>query len=166
MSVTAPVSIRRSLRADDIGAIVALHDRVYRGEYDRNDAFLAAVAGAMERAVAAGWPSIRGAVWLVEVEGRVEGSLALTDEGDGVGQVRWVVLAPELRGRGRMRSLVAELVAEARAQGLTRLELDTYSELTSAARIYRSVGFRVVAERRREDWGPAITYQHYVLDLT
>jgi len=38
MSVTAPVSIRRSLRDGDVDAIVALHERVYRPEYARNRA--------------------------------------------------------------------------------------------------------------------------------
>ena len=165
MSVTSAVSIRRSLRAGDATAIVALHDRVYRSEYDRNGAFVDAVAATLEQAVAAGWPESGGAVWLVELDGHVAGSIGLTDEGDGVGYVRWVVLAAELRGRGLIRPLVSELVAEARAQGMTRLELDTFSALTAAARIYRGVGFRVVSDRERDDWGPTITYQHYELEL-
>jgi RimJ/RimL family protein N-acetyltransferase len=163
--VTAPVSIRRALRGGDVEAIVALHDRVYRSEYARNDTFVAAVAAALERAVAGGWPAAGGAVWLVEHEGAVAGSLALTDEGDGVGYVRWVVLVPEVRGRGLMRSMLTELLEEARAAGMSRLALDTFSALTAAAHVYRSVGFRVITEREREDWGPTITYQHYELRL-
>jgi ribosomal protein S18 acetylase RimI-like enzyme len=166
MQVTAPVSIRRSLRDGDGDAIVALHDRVYRAEYERNDAFVAAVAAAVDRAVVAGWPRAGGAVWLVELEGVVAGSVALTDEGDRVGHVRWVVFAPELRGRGLGRKLVAELIAEARSAGMARLQLDTFSALKAAAHLYRSVGFRVLDERERDDWGPTITYQHYELRLS
>jgi len=166
MTVTSPpVSIRRTLSDGDTDAIVALHDRVYRAEYARNDAFVAAVAAALERARAAGWPDRRGAVRIVELDGAVAGSIGLTDEGGGVGYIRWVVLAPELRGRGLMRTLVAELIAEARAAGIARLELDTFSDLTAAARIYREAGFEVVSDRERDDWGPTITYQHYELPL-
>ena len=45
------------------------------------------------------------------------------------------------------------------------------SELTlsltqrEAAHLYRSVGFTVVWERSRDDWGPPITYQGYELRL-
>lgn len=165
MSVTLPSSIRRDLREGDVEAIVALHRLVYRSEYARNDAFLAAVAAALERAVLRGWPATGGGVWLVERDGALVGSLALTDEGDGVGYIRWVVVAPEVRGHGLMRTMLDAALEEARAAGMTRVALDTYSALTAAAHVYRSVGFRVTSERDRDDWGPTISYQHYELDL-
>jgi GNAT superfamily N-acetyltransferase len=165
--VSDPVTIRRSFRRGDATAVAGLHDRVYRGEHARNEAFVAAVFGTVVAAVARGWPHHGGSVWLLddESEERLSGSLGLTDEGAGIGRVRWFVLAPELRGRGLGRSLINELIREARTQGLTRLELDTFSALAAAAHIYRSVGFRVVTARGRDDWGPRIVYQRYVLDL-
>ena len=48
---------------------------------------------------------------------------------------------------------------------MRRLTLDTFSELRSAAAIYRDLGFRVVGEERTDMWGPAIVYQHYELEL-
>jgi hypothetical protein len=61
--------------------------------------------------------------------------------------------------------MITEAVAEARRLGFERLELDTFGALTTAAAIYRSVGFRLVSEERTEMWGPPIAYQHYVADL-
>ncbi len=165
MSVTSPISIRRTFGDGDADAIVALHDRVYRAEYERNDEFVAAVARKLAAACAAGWPHDAGAVWLVEHEREVAGSLGLTDEGGGVGCVRWFAFAPEVRGHGLGRTLVDELLAHARAAGFRRLELDTFSALTTAARIYRGAGFLVTSASEREDWGPTITYQHYELKL-
>jgi ribosomal protein S18 acetylase RimI-like enzyme len=164
MSVSA-ITVRRTLRDWDVEAIVDLHDRVYRGEYGRNDVFVAAVERKLHAARAAGWPELGGAVWLVEHEGKVAGSVAFTDEGDGAGWVRWVVFAPEVRGQGLGRALIGELIDEARAQGLKRLELETFSDLTTAARIYRRAGFLVTWARERDDWGPTITYQHYEMPL-
>ena len=149
----------------DADAIVALHDLVYRAEYDRNDEFVAAVGRKVAAARAAGWPELGGAVWLVERDGAVAGSLGLTHEGDRVGWVRWFVLAPEVRGHGLGRRLVAELIHTAQVQRIARLELETFSALTAAARIYRDAGFEVTWERERDDWGPTITYQHYELAL-
>jgi GNAT superfamily N-acetyltransferase len=91
--------------------------------------------------------------------------VALTDEGDGVGSLRWVLLAPELRGAGLGRRLVGEAVDRARALGMHRVELYTFSALRTAARIYREAGFRVVNSYERSDWGPTITYQEYALEL-
>jgi GNAT superfamily N-acetyltransferase len=156
--------IRRELRDGDADAIVELHRRVYGAEYGMNDAFVAGVRRTVQEAVFAGWPERSGAVWLVEQEGEVRGSLALTDEGDEVGRVRLFVLDPALRGRGLGALLLGQLLARARADGLRKLELETFGALTVAARLYLAAGFRVVWERERLDWGPPVTYQRYELE--
>jgi GNAT superfamily N-acetyltransferase len=175
--VTDEVVIRRELRAGDPEAIAELHRRLYQPEFGMNDEFVAGVAAGISEAVARGWPTSGGAVWLVERAGELAGSLALTVEpatragegaeatGAGRGRVRWFVLDRSLRGRGLGRGLLAELLALARAAGLAELELETFSALAVAARIYRGAGFRVVSEREREDWGRPITYQRYELQL-
>lgn len=163
-TVSAPV-IRRDLRDDDPQAIVDLHRRVYVPEYGRNEAFILAVQDKVEDAVERGWPRAGGGVWLVDHDDELAGCMALTDEGGGTGCVRWVVFDPELRGRGLGHRLLGELLAKARADGLRRLELETFSELRAAAHLYRSAGFVVTWERPRNDWGPPIVYQHYELPL-
>jgi GNAT superfamily N-acetyltransferase len=115
--------------------------------------------------VARGWPGSAGAVWLVDQGSQLGGSLALTDEGEGLGRVRWFVLAPELRGQGLGRRLIHQLLGQARATCMTRLELETFSALTAAAGIYRAAGFDLTWERETSQWGPPIQMQGYVLDL-
>jgi RimJ/RimL family protein N-acetyltransferase len=159
--------IRRELYDGDDVAIAELHRRVYGPEFGMNEEFVSRVAAAIEGAIEQGWPEQSGAVWLVEREGEPEllGSIGLTDEADGSGRVRWFVLDLSLRGRGLGRALLAELLEQARAIGLERLELETFSALTTAAALYRQAGFQVVWERGRTDWGPPITYQHYTVQL-
>lgn len=161
-------AIRRALRAGDVEAIVELHRRVYAPEYGTNETFVAGVAGSLERAQARGWPEAGGGVWLVELDGRVVGSLGLIPETSELGRVRWFVLQSALRGRGLGALLIGQLVALARAQGMTELELETFSDLTVAARLYRAHGFRVVSETVRRDWrtdGRPMIYQRYVASL-
>ncbi len=166
MAIGSEISVRRELRDGDADAIVALHDRVYRGEWRRNEAFVAAVAENVAAYRDAGWPERGGAVWLVERDrGELAGSLGLTAEPDGTGHVRWFVFAPELRGSGLGRRLLSELLSEARAAGMRRLELETFSDLRAAAHLYRGAGFEVVSAVDRDDWGPTISYQHYAVDL-
>ncbi|MHB8692712.1 MAG: GNAT family N-acetyltransferase [Solirubrobacteraceae bacterium] len=156
--------IRRTLRDGDVDAIAALHDRVYRPEYGTNEAFVAGVARTLTNASALGWPA-GGGVWLVERGAELCGSLGLVAEGGGLGRVRWLVFDPSVRGLGLGRGLLGELLQRAREQQMTQLVLDTFSELTVAARLYRSVGFEVVAESPRDDWGTPMTYQRYELRL-
>jgi ribosomal protein S18 acetylase RimI-like enzyme len=162
---TSDITVRRHLADGDADAIADLHRRVYASEYGLNEQFVDGVRRGLAAAVASGWPQRSGAVWLVDGDDQLRGALGLTDEGEGAGRVRWLVLDRSLRGRGLGRSLVAELLDEARGAGMRRLTLETFSELTAAARIYRDAGFRVQWERVRDDWGPTITFQGYRLDL-
>jgi ribosomal protein S18 acetylase RimI-like enzyme len=165
MAIGSEISIRRELRDGDAEAIVELHRRVYGAEYRRNEAFVAAVAENVAAQRAAGWPERAGGVWLLELDGELEGCLGLTDEYDGTGHVRWFVFAPAVRGSGLGRRLLSELLSSARAAGMRRLEVETFSELRAAAHLYREAGFQVIEAVQRDDWGPTITYQHYALDL-
>jgi ribosomal protein S18 acetylase RimI-like enzyme len=80
-------------------------------------------------------------------------------------QVRWFVLDRSLRNQGWGGVLLGELIEHARADGLRRLELQTFSALRAAGHLYRRAGFELQWERERHDWGSPITYQGYQLDL-
>ena len=160
------IEIRRELRADDLQEVVAFHGRVYGREYGVDDRFEEMVAGAVGDAIRRGFPGDRERVWIVERHGEFAGCLALTDEGDDTGAVRWFVLHPSVRGRGLGRRMMDELMSEAHELGFERLKLETFSDLTVAAGMYRSYGFEVVDEDTRPRWGrDVITYQYYELDL-
>ena len=123
------------------------------------------VAKSVAAAVDGGWPD-GGGVWIVERDGEFAGSRRRSPtRATASAQIRWVLLAPELRGAGLGRRLVGEAVDRARELGMRRVELDTFSALRTAARIYRDAGFRVVNSYERSDWGPTITYQEYELEL-
>ena len=160
------VSIRRKLQPGDLGAIVEHHGRQYAGEYGVDSSFEAHVAAAVARAALRGFPRANEAVWIVERGGKHAGSLAMTDEGDGVACVRFFVLDPDLRGQGLGRQLLAELFETARANGFERAVLETFSDLEAAAHLYREYGFRVSSSETGPRWGRAqLTYQRYETSL-
>jgi ribosomal protein S18 acetylase RimI-like enzyme len=160
------VSIRRELRPGDLGAIIEHHGRLYAREYGLDSGMEAHVAAAVARAALRGFPRSNEAIWIVERDGRHAGSLVMTDEGDGVACVRFFLLDAELRGEGLGRRLLQELLDTARAHGFERVVLETFSDLTAAAHLYREHGFRVVSAETGPRWGRAeLTYQRYEADL-
>jgi len=161
------VVVRRELGPGDVEAIVDPHDRVYRGEYGADEAWVQTLRSAIERAVQRGWPRdpALGSAWLVRRDGRLVGSLALVLECPRVGSLDWFVLDAELRGRGLGRRLVADLVADARARGMEKLKVETFSKLTAAAGIYRAAGFSVVWQREMDWHGERVTHQLHTLTL-
>ena len=162
-SMNGEPTVRRELRAGDLGAIIAHHGRLYPSERGVDASFEAHVAASVAAAGRPGWPRETEAVWIVELTTEHAGSLALTDEGGGLAMLRWFVLDPQLRGRGLGRRLIAELLELAEWIGYERIALETFSELSAAAHLYR---LRVRGGPRRDGprWGRSeITYQRYEL---
>jgi GNAT superfamily N-acetyltransferase len=165
--MSAEPTIRRHLRAGDLGALVGHHGLLYAREYGVDSTFEAHVGAAVAEAGRRGWPGGREGVWIVEAEGAHAGSIALTEETPDRAGVRWFVLDKELRGMGLGRRLLEEVLAEARAAGYAMVGLETFSELTTAAHLYREQGFELVSAETGPRWGrAAITYQRYELDLS
>ncbi len=71
------------------------------------------------------------------------GMAALKDQAADWGEVKSMRAAPEARGTGVGRALIAHIVETARARGYRRLMLETGTADTHAAAVslYRSVGF-------------------------
>jgi ribosomal protein S18 acetylase RimI-like enzyme len=164
--VSAAPTLRRELRPGDLGAIVAHHGRLYAREYGVDARFEADVAATVAAAGRRGWPTASEALWIVERRGEHAGSLAITDEGQGMAALRWFVLDPELRGLGLGRSLVGEAVEFAERAGYEGVGLETFSELRAAAHLYRQAGFEIQWATTGPRWGRAeITYQRYELSF-
>ena len=164
--VLSTPTIRRTLRPGDLDAIVEHHRSVYTREHGVNETFVADVAVTVAAAAERGFPGEREGIWIIELDGRHVGSIALTDEGRATGTVRWVLLDAELRGQGLGRRLVGELVEMAERAGYEKLTLKTFSDLRAAAHIYRSHGFEVVWAETAPRWGREdFTYQAYELRL-
>jgi ribosomal protein S18 acetylase RimI-like enzyme len=159
-------TIRDELRPGDMEAIVAHHRRIYGDEYGVDSRFGDFVAAAVARAEERGFPTEREAIRIVELDGEHAGSIGLSDEGDGEAAIRWVVLSPEVRGKGLGRRLVGEMLAFAEDHGYRRVWLETFSELTTAAHLYLEAGFVVTAADTAPRWGrDKITMQRYELEL-
>jgi ribosomal protein S18 acetylase RimI-like enzyme len=163
--VNASPAIRRELRPGDLGAIIAHHGATYLPEYDLDSTFEAHVAASVAEAGKRGFPRPSEGLWIVESNGRHAGSVAFTDEGDGIATLRWFVLDRELRGRGLGRRLIGEVIDEARDAGFEALQLETFSDLSAAAHLYRSHGFELLSADTRPRWGRPITYHRYELSF-
>jgi GNAT superfamily N-acetyltransferase len=170
-----PVTIRLGPRPGDLGRVLEMHGRLYADEFGYDEEFEAHVAkGLAGFADALGErhndPSLPepGWLWIAEhaTDGAPEvgGMIALTVEGDGVGQVRWFLVVPHARG-GLGRTLMTALRDQARTAGLTHLKLWTVDGLDAAARLYTSLGFRRTEEVPGHRFGQDLVEVRYDLEL-
>lgn len=144
-----------------VGDIAALHGRHYAASHGFGAVFEAKVArelGDFLTRTHGPGDYFRAVVR----EGQALGSIALDDEGDGAGHLRWFILDAALRGSGMGRRWLGDLLAHARDVGLTGIYLWTLDGLPAAARLYAETGFVetgfVETERlTATQWGIATT---------
>jgi len=98
-------------------------------------------------------------------EGGIVGCAAIVKFSEKEAQLRWLLLRPDMRGRGLGRKLVEEALAFSRDAGYSSVFLWTVSTLPAAARLYRSAGFEVTEVLTHELWGRLVTEVKYELDL-
>jgi GNAT superfamily N-acetyltransferase len=160
------ISIRHELRPGDLGAVTAMQGIEYGEQYGMDITFEADVArgmGAFGRAIAEDPES--GRMWIAEDGAQMVGSIAVTRESESLARLRWFLVRRTARGAGVGRRLLDEAIAYIRERDFERVELETFSELTTAARMYLDLGFVVRDAQPRLQWGREIELRHYELNL-
>jgi GNAT superfamily N-acetyltransferase len=165
VETAAPAKIRTQLRPGDLGAVAALHGREYWDEYGLDELFEAHVArGVSDFALELARDPEAGRLWLAEEGDELAGCVGITRATPDHGRQRWFLVSRRARGQGLGRRLHDEALGYARER-FASLELETFSELTTAARLYREAGFVVRDAAPQSDWGRTIELQHYELRL-
>lgn len=147
------LSIRTELRSGDLGRIITLHGETYEplgGFGLRFEAFVGQTIAEYFLVNGA-----RGRIWLVECGDKLVGCGAAALRDDRVGQIRWVVLDPSLRGRGIGKDLIEKTIGYCREQHCRKIILETTDGLPASQSIYEDFGFEVSSHTSEELWdGP------------
>jgi GNAT superfamily N-acetyltransferase len=153
--------IRHELRPGDLGMVIHLHGVLYAREYGLDTSFEPYVAKPLADFAMSG----AGRLWIAEGDGRVVGSIAVVDAEDGVGQLRWFLLAPEARGAGLGRRLLETALTYCRDRGMRHVFLWSFAQLGDALRLYERAGFQVTETNKAHLWGDERTEVRMDLDL-
>jgi GNAT superfamily N-acetyltransferase len=159
-------TIRHDVRPGDLGEVTAMQGIEYAEQYGMDLTFEADVARGMAvfgRALADDPES--GRMWIAEDGGQMVGSIAVTRETDSLARLRWFLVRRTARGQGLGRRLLDEAMAYTRERGFERVELETFSELRTAAQMYLDAGFELLDAQPMARWGREIELRHYELRL-
>ena len=167
MTTTAGIIVRTGPRPGDLGAVLAMHGELYARERGFDEEFEAHVAHGLAGFAAelAERGADAGRLWMAETGGEPVGTVALTDEGAGVAQLRGFLVTPAARGTGLGHRLLDDLLDHARQRGFQRVRLWTVSGLPAAAHLYAAAGFRDVERHPVRQWGHDLDELCYELEL-
>ena len=149
----------------DHGWILERHAAVYGAERGWGPKFESYCGQVIVDFIARDDPA-RERCWIAELDGVRCGSIYCTRRTDEVAQVRLLLVEPWARGAGAGAALANACVDFARDAGYRQIMLFTNSSLTSARRIYESIGFEFRAEQPEDIFeGDDSVGQEFWLDL-
>ena len=157
------ISIRNDLKPGDVGYITYMHGILYAPEQGWDYTFDGYVAIPLSDFAKS--HSSRERIWIAEKEGMIVGSVAIVKFSEKVAQLRWLLLDPEVRGKGLGRRLVEEALSFCREAEYSSVFLWTVNTLPLAAMLYKSAGFKQTEELTHELWGSVVTEVRYELSL-
>jgi N-acetylglutamate synthase-like GNAT family acetyltransferase len=157
------ISIRNDLKPGDVGYITYMHGILYAPMQGWDYTFDGYVA--VPLAEFAKSHSSRERIWIAEKGGRIVGSAAIVKFSEKEAQLRWLLLDPDVRGKGLGRRLLEEALDFCRKAEYSSVFLWTVNTLHAAAMLYQSVGFKETEELTHELWGSIVTEVRYELVL-
>lgn len=162
-TVLNDICIRTELRPGDIGYVTYLHGALYSKEYNYGIQFESYVAKGLCEFYEKYNPE-RNRIWACEHNNRMIGFLLLMDRGD-TAQLRYFLIEPEYRGiglGGKLLNLYIDFLGEC---GYKASYLWTTHELTTAAALYKKLGFGLTEEKESAAFGKPLIEQRYDLIL-
>jgi DNA-binding MarR family transcriptional regulator/N-acetylglutamate synthase-like GNAT family acetyltransferase len=148
----------------DVGLIASRQSILYREVYGWGAGIELNIAEA-STAFLKNFKPDREQCWVAEVDGRLAGSIFLTDEGEGLCRLRLLYVEAFARGVGVGNSLVETCLAFAREVGYREITLWTHTVLESARRIYAAHGFAIVDVHTHTEFGEPIQSETWQLVL-
>jgi GNAT superfamily N-acetyltransferase len=153
------ISIRTEFRPGDIGYVIYLHGRLYAQEYGYGVQFESYVAKGLCEFYENYDPE-RSRVWVCEHKNRIIGFLLLMDRGKAA-QLRYFLIEPEYRGLGLGARLLGLYMDFLRERNYQESYLWTTHELSTAASLYKRLGFRLTEEKESTAFGKPLREQRY-----
>jgi peptidyl-dipeptidase Dcp len=157
------ISIRTALRSGDIGYVIFMHGDLYQKEYGYGIQFETYVA----KGLCEFWEKYtpeRNRVWVCEHNDRMIGFLLLMERGKAA-QLRYFLIEPEYRGIGLGSKLMSLYMDFLQQCGYKESYLWTTHELSTAAHLYKRIGFQLTEEKESTAFGQPLREQRYDLLL-
>jgi len=138
----------RTFKPGEEAYIAQSHYEYYKKEHRFDLSFKHFVQEGVEQFVKQ-YDSGKDGLWFVEVDGRIQGSIAISHVTASEAQLRWYFVEPDIAGRGYGRKLLEKAIRFCVDKRYERITLWTNSRLIRARALYAQYGFRIVESQEQ-----------------
>lgn len=162
-AVTDVVNIRPFI-SSDIEYIISRHKTLYYAERHLSKVFSDFIDEVIYR-IASNFNPKTDCLNILECNGNPAGNIAIVKIDNKTAQLRFLMVEPELRGRGYGTKLIAMALDFCREKGYSHVFLTTISAQTIAQHLFEKHGFYKTKSYDKSEWGKGIVEERWDLDL-
>ncbi len=152
------IVIRDTISAEDITTIIARHRIVYENEYSFDESFGDYVAETLAEKFEH--------LWIADRDGKFLGCIGMVETNKQTAQLRWLLIEPEVRGRGVGKALMQEFLDYCKIKKYANIFLWTVNKLVAARIVYERLGFQLTEQKPEKLlWGQLLIEQRWDLSL-
>jgi DNA-binding MarR family transcriptional regulator/N-acetylglutamate synthase-like GNAT family acetyltransferase len=161
---TENLPIIRTHLPGDLGTVTHFHGKYYADTYGYSEIFEAFVAKEFSEFIL-DFDTKKSIFYVVEKNGKVEGSIALQHRSNTSAQLRFFYLSPALRGLGIGKTLMNNIMNFAKKTKYKHIYLWTHKGLDSAQMIYAKNGFKLTETKIHSLWKENLEEQMWEVNL-
>lgn len=151
----------RDYTSDDIDFVITSQLQLYKDEYGfDSEVWRNYLTGGVNELVNKFDPE-KDCFYILEVDGKPAGSIAITHAEDGVAQLRFYFIQEDARGTGAGNRLIDMALDFCRSKSYQRVFLWTFSTLYAARHLYAKKGFMLTETQENNEWGTPILEERW-----
>lgn len=149
---------------EDVETSIRRQREIFGGEFG----FLDSSHPYAERAIrdfAANWNKEKDFMLVAKDNDRFVGTITFMGEENGVGRLRFLIVEPDMRGKGTGKAIMATALEWAKEMGYSHIWLSTHSVLDTARKMYAGMGFVKTGEESAEEVCPGAMEEVWEIDV-
>lgn len=111
------------------------------------------------------WNKEKDFLLIAKKDGRFIGTITFMGEENNVGRLRFLILEPDMRGKGIGKAIVTTALEWAKSLGYSHIYLSTHSVLKTARGMYAKLGFVKTSEESAEEVCPGAMEEVWEIDI-
>lgn len=144
------ILLTTAFTSEDVETSIRRQREIFGGEFNFLDSSHP-YAEKAQREFAATWQRSKDFMLVAKADDRFVGTITFMGGENGVGRLRFLMVEPDMRGKGLGKAIVTTALEWAKDMGYSHIWLSTHSVLDTARAMYAKLGFVKTSEEPADE---------------